>query len=138
MPTKKRLQVGLIPLQKAADLEGKYRRQTQKDDDENVGQRGCEITAQFAPENHQNLVHARGSAALPDTSIPGGARWVKERNTSSRRPDSKCNSGTSQLYLLMIALTADKALAPGFGTAVSLSSRASDSISATSGNRAIS
>ncbi len=57
--------------------------------------------------------------------MPGG--WVSERNTSSSRPDSRCSSGTSQSFLTMTALTAGSALAPGFGTAVSRSSRASDS-----------
>jgi len=62
---------------------------------------------------------------------------VNARNTLSSRPDSRCSSGTSQSFSVMSALTADKVLAPGFGTAVSRSSRASDSTSATYGSRAI-
>src|SRR3977135_430602 len=103
MPAEEGLKVCLIALQEAAHLKGEYRCQHQENDDEDVGQGRCEVAAQFSPENHEYLVHASSSAAGA-MLMPSGS--VSDRNTSSRRPDSKCSSGTSHLFLTIMALTA--------------------------------
>src|SRR5450432_4099916 len=135
MPAKKGLKIRLIALQEAAHLKGENRCEHQENDDEDIGQGRREIAAQFAPKNHEHLVHTTSSAAGA-ALMPSGS--VSDRNTSSRRPDSKCNSGTSHLYLTIIALTADNTFDPGLGMAVRRSSRASDSTAATSGSSEIS
>src|SRR5579859_6059875 len=142
MPAEERLQIGLTALKQASELKREYRGQQQKEEDEDVSQRGREVALELAPENHQDLVQVCAPPSDPGAGVnaarSAAVGRVSVRNTSSRRPDSRCSSGTSQSCFTISALTGGSAFLPGRGTAVSRRSRSSASTLATSASPAIS
>src|SRR5690606_614021 len=104
-------------------VESEYTREHQKDQDEHIGQRRGEVTAQLASENHRQLAHS----ASPR---------VRLRNTSSSRPRSTSSSFTAQPRWPIRALTCGKITRPGCASTVRLPSVWLTSTPATPGKAA--
>src|SRR5262249_31700392 len=134
-PAEEGLQVGLVAVEEAAHLEGEEAGEHQEDEDEDEGQGRGEIALELALENDLDGIHAATPSLGVCSRVLG---WVRVRNTSSSRPDSRCSSGTSQSFLAIRAETAASGLAPGLGMAVIFSSRSFDSMPETSLRAAIS
>src|SRR6516225_8704666 len=94
MKGKERLQVGLPTLEEIAEKERQHSRHDQKDDDEHVGERSCEIAGELAAKYGQDVAHCRHAAAAAGAGSCGTV--VISRKTSSSRPRSTLRPVTSQ------------------------------------------
>src|SRR6185436_3600670 len=105
MPGEERLEVGLPALVEAAEREREPARGDEKDHDEHVRDRRRKVARELAAEDGDHRAHA---VAPP----------VIDRNTSSRRPDSRCSSASSQRWLSASALIGASGSLPRAGNAV--------------------
>src|SRR5229473_1518513 len=91
MPEKERNERRLAPLEESAQHERKKPAQKQENNDEHVGHRRGEITADLSFGNGPDI--GPGIHFGPSFTVSGN---VIARNTSSNRPSSVCNSSIRQ------------------------------------------
>src|SRR5688500_1093650 len=124
MPIKERAEIGLPRLIEAAVEERKPTRDDQEDHDEHVRDWRREVARELALEHGRDAAHA---VAPP----------VIERNTSSRRPDSRCSSASGHRWRSASALIGARGSLPDAGNAVMRPFFSSSSVLATSGSSLI-
>src|SRR5688572_3686015 len=121
MPVEERAEIGLAGLVEPAVEEREPTRDDEEDHDEHVRNRRREVARELALEHRGDAAHA---AAPP----------VIERNTSSKRPDSRCSSASGQRWRSASALMGASGSLPGDGNAVMTPFFSSSSVLATSGS----
>src|SRR5436305_13323221 len=120
MEGEERIEVGLAALVEVSEIEREDVGEEQEDDDENVRERRREVARELAAHDDAHVAH---DAAGPQA--------VMVRNTSSRRPDSRCSPLSFSPGRPASSGTAGRMVAPALGSAVSRPSRSLTSTSAT-------